>query len=482
MTLDARTLGLIAGPLISITMMLFPGSGGLPHAAWMTAACMVWMAVWWVTEATSVSVTALLPIVLFPLVGISDVKTVTSSFAHPSIYLFMGGFLLALSIEKWNLHKRIALFILLRMGGTASAMIFGFMLVAALLSMWISNTATTMMLLPIGLAIISMIDETVEADHEEKRKFKIALLLSIAYAATIGGVATLIGTPPNTLMAGYLEEQHNIQLGFAQWMSVGLPVTFIMLPLVWLILTRVLFRLNFSTKDARQTLLGMQSSLGSMAREEKMIAIVFFITAMSWAFRPLLDNLPGLSKLSDTGIAMMAGLSLFLLPAPSNKGQRLLEWEDTRRLPWGILILFGGGLALAAAVGYSGLAEAIGNWVTAMGIVKVGLLVIVVATIIIFMTEFTGNLAVAATFFPIIGAVAVSAGLDPVTLIVPVALAASCAFMLPVATPPNAIVYGAGVITIPQMAKAGFWLNVIGITVVSLVSIFVVPVLLTTGI
>jgi solute carrier family 13 (sodium-dependent dicarboxylate transporter), member 2/3/5 len=476
--LIGRRVGLVVAPVAAALMLFLGPPVGLTEPAWITAACMTLMAIWWMTEAIPVPVTALLPIVLFPLFGIAGIKETTASYAHPIIYLFLGGFLLALAIEKWNLHRRIALTILLSTGGNARSLMAGFMVTSALLSMWISNTATTIMLLPIGLAIISVISDTVrDISDKEQRNFQTALLLSIAYSATIGGVATLIGTPPNAFMAAFLLEHYQIDVSFAQWMLVGLPVTIIMLPITWLFLSRIAFPFSFETSEqTHDTLMKMKSELGRASREEKIISAVFIITALSWATRPFLDNyIPGLS---DPGIAIVAGITLFLIPAPEKGGGRLLTWADTQKWFWGILVLFGGGLALANAVSSSGLAAAIGGAVASLQFLDLALVVVVVTTLVIFLTEMTSNLATTATFLPVIGAIAIQLGFDPAVLIVPITLAASCAFMLPVATPPNAIIYSSEKITIPQMAKAGFALNLLSITVVSLISVFAVPMLL----
>lgn len=476
--LIGRRVGLVLAPVAAALMLFLGPPVGLTEPAWITAACMTLMAIWWMTEAIPVPVTALLPIVLFPLFGIAGIKETTASYAHPIIYLFLGGFLLALAIEKWNLHRRIALTILLSTGGNARSLMAGFMVTSALLSMWISNTATTIMLLPIGLAIISVISDTVrDISDKEQRNFQTALLLSIAYSATIGGVATLIGTPPNAFMAAFLLEHYQIDVSFAQWMLVGLPVTIIMLPITWLFLSRIAFPFSFETSEqTHDTLMKMKSELGRASREEKIISAVFIITALSWATRPFLDNyIPGLS---DPGIAIVAGITLFLIPAPEKGGGRLLTWADTQKWFWGILVLFGGGLALANAVSSSGLAAAIGGAVASLQFLDLALVVVVVTTLVIFLTEMTSNLATTATFLPVIGAIAIQLGFDPAVLIVPITLAASCAFMLPVATPPNAIIYSSEKITIPQMAKAGFALNLLSITVVSLISVFAVPMLL----
>ncbi|MBX2859565.1 MAG: SLC13 family permease [Cellvibrionaceae bacterium] len=469
-------------PIIAAGMMVFGPPDSLQQPAWLVAACMLIMALWWMTEVVPVAVTALLPILLFPLMGVSDLKTTTANYAHPIIYLFLGGFLLAQAIEKWNLHRRIALTILAAAGGNARSLMGGFMLTSALLSMWISNTATTMMLLPVGLAIIAVIGETVtHISEREHQHFQKALLLSIAYSATLGGVATLIGTPPNAFMAAFIAEQYNIDIAFSSWILVGLPVTLIMLPLVWWYLSKFAFPFNFQTSEhTRRTLTAMKDELGPIAREEKIIAVVFIITALSWAARPVLDNY--ITSLSDPGIAIAAGLAMFFIPSakPGAKPSTLLTWSDTKNLPWGILILFGGGLALANAVSSSGLAAAIGSAIAHLSALNLAVLVVMVTTLVVFLTEMTSNLATTATFLPVIAAVAMQFGLEPVVLIVPIALAASCAFMLPVATPPNAIVYSAEKLSIADMAKAGFSLNLFSIIVVSVISIAIVPLIFAT--
>jgi sodium-dependent dicarboxylate transporter 2/3/5 len=477
--MNLRRTGLYLGPSVFLLMLLAPAPDGMDSVAWHAAAAGAWMAIWWMTEAVAVAVTALLPIVLFPILGISDIKTTTASYAHPIIYLFLGGFLVALATEKWNLHKRIALNILLVVGSNGSSLIAGFMLAGALLSMWVTNTATTMMLLPIALAIITVVAETNnELDSAHRRNFEVALLLSIAYAATIGGMATLIGTPPNALLAAFMEDNYNVEIGFGQWMAVGLPLSMVMLPLCWWVLTKLIFPFQVHTKSStREVLISMRDELGPMKPEEKRVSVVFLVMALSWIFRPLLTEIPGLSGLTDQGIAVSAGLSLFLIPA-SEKGSRIMDWETALRLPWGILILFGGGLSLAAAVSSTGLAQAIGQSLAILGDVNIVILVVAVATLIIFLTELTSNLATTATFLPVVATIAAQAGQNPLLLAAPAALAASCAFMLPVATPPNAIVYSSGRITIPQMTRAGVALNILGITFVSLAALFLVPVVL----
>ena len=464
----------------AVLAALLPDS--LPLAARMTAGCMLWMALWWMTEAAPVAATALLPLVLFPLLGIASMREVAGAYAHPIIFLFLGGFVLALAISRWDLHRRIALLVLLRAGSSGGALLAGFMCAAAMLSMWVSNTATTLMLVPIGLAIIDMVEHTAAGeamDERSHRHFHIALMLGIAYAATIGGVATLIGTPPNAFMAAFVGQRYGMEIGFVQWMMVGVPVTLVMLPLAWLVLARLAFPFRLpATRGTGELLADMYRKLGPMSREERRVALVFVIVALCWLARPLLDDIPGLGGLTDSGIAMAGALALFLIPA--RDGHRLLDWRDTERLPWGILLLFGGGLALAAAISGSGLAAAMGDMFSGASGLGVTTLLVLLVTFIIFLTETNGNLATVATFLPVVAAVAAALGIPPLLLIVPVTLAASCAFMLPIATPPNAIVYSAEKISIPQMMKAGFALNIAAIILLSLLASLLVPVLFAT--
>ncbi len=475
-----RQVGFVLGPGLAVLMLLAGPPAGMEPAAWRTAAAAVWMAAWWMTEAAPVAVTALLPLVLFPLLTVSPMKETAAPYAHPMIYLFLGGFMIARAIEKWNLHKRIALHILLFMGSNGRSLVAGFMMAGAALSMWVTNTATTMMLLPIALAIIAMVDETATGlSPRNRRNFRIVLLLGIAYAATIGGMATLVGTPPNALLAGFMMENYGVEIGFGQWMAVGLPLSLVMLPLCWLILTRLVYPVAFTTSgETRSLLVSMLADLGPIGAPEKRVAYVFALTAAAWISRPLLDNWPPLAGLSDPGIAMTAGLALFVLPAGGGARGPLLDWDTARGLPWGILILFGGGLSLAAAVSSSGLALDIGAMLATLDALSLAVLVVVTATLIIFLTELTNNLATTATFLPVVAAIATQLGYDPMVLAVPVALAASCAFMLPVATPPNAIVYGSEQFSIPQMARAGAAINVLGIVLVTVVSLVLVPAIL----
>ena len=467
--------GLWAGPILSGIILLSPAPEGLSSAGWRTAAAGILMAVWWATEALPVPVTALLPIALFPLLQVADIKAATAPYANSTIYLFLGGFLVALAVQRCGLHKRIALTVIVLFGGSGASMIGGFMLASALVSMWVTNTSTTMMLLPIAVSVAAVVGQTLGDSDEVQNRFPKALLLGVAYAATIGGIATLVGTPPNALLAGFMQENYDVEIGFAQWMLVGIPLTAVLLPLCWWLLTKRLFKVTFTTNhETREHLRRTRDALGPMSASERRVTTVFIILAAAWMSRPLLMKIPGLEGLSDTGIAMAAGVILFLVPTSGWRSQRLLEWKDTKELPWGVLILFGGGLSLAAAVSSSGLAAWLGEQLTSLKLSSLVLLVVLITTLIIYLTELTSNLATTATFLPVVAAVASQAGYDPIVLCSPVAIAASCAFMLPVATPPNAVVYSSGLITIPDMIRAGFWLNIISIGLASLVAVLLV--------
>lgn len=464
-----RTIGRILGPTVFVLMLLLPPPGDLEPAAWRVAAAAMLLAVFWLSEALPVAATALLPLALFPLLDVAPIQQAAAPYANPLVFLFLGGFIIGLAIQRSNLHRRIALTVLNRVGAREDLQIGGFIVATAALSMWVSNTATAVMMLPVALSIIPRdADGNIEP---AKTGFATALLLSVAYAANVGGVATLIGTPPNALLAGYMLETYDVEIGFAQWMVIGLPVSGIMLVLCWLLLTRWLYRVNRSElPGARAAIADALEAMGPPSTAEKRVGLVFALTAFLWISRPLLTNwFPGL-LLSDTGIAIACALLLFIIPSGAGRGEYLMSWRYAERLPWGVLLLFGGGLSLAAAVSDSGLAAGIGAALQGLDAWPTIMLVIVVATLIVLLTELTSNIATSATFLPIVAALAVSIGAHPLLLSVPAIVAASFAFMLPVATPPNAIVFSSGAISIPQMVRAGIWLNVLGvITVVAVV-------------
>ncbi len=461
-------LGLAGGLALFLLMVWMPAPDGLSRAGWETAAVGMLMAVWWITEALPIPVTALVPVVAFPLMEVVSIEDAASPYANPLIFLFLGGFVIAVAMQKWDLHKRIALTIVRWVGVKPTSIIIGFMIASAFLSMWVSNTATALMMLPIALSVLKLADRQFPPDHDH-RNFELVLLLTIAYGCNIGGMGTIIGTPPNALLAGYMLENYGVEIGFAQWMCVGLPLVAVGLPVVYYLLTRVVYPVRLEKLPGGSDLIRDRlDELGRMGAAEFRVAVVFAGTALLWIFRPLLNEVvPGLS---DAGIAMGSAVLLFILPAGTDEKQPVLRWEDTAQVPWGVLILFGGGLSLAAAISQTGLAEWIGRGVQVLDAWPLLIMVGGVVITIVFLTELTSNTATTAAFLPIMGSVAVGIGQNPLLLVVPAALAASCAFMLPVATPPNAIVYGSERISIPEMSRAGLWLNVIMILVITLFS------------
>jgi solute carrier family 13 (sodium-dependent dicarboxylate transporter), member 2/3/5 len=479
----AQRLGLIGGAAAFVVMLFFPAPEGLSVEAWRTAAVAVLMASWWMTEAIPIPATAILPLVLFPSLGILDASNASAPYANDLIFLFMGGFFIAVTMERWGLHKRIALAILSFVGTGPYQLVLGFMIATAFLSMWISNTATAAMMLPIGIAVGEMFRPQ---DQEGPYEFGISLMLGIAYAASIGGSATLIGTPPNAVFAGAASEMLDIQIGFVQWMGVGLPIVAVMLPITWILLTRFLYKPGKLSGDADAIIDGQRSSLGPMTSGERVTAVVFTMTALAWVMRGEKTfgavTVPGIETfapfVSDSTIAMGAALLLFFLPVSWNRGVFALDWETARKIPWGVLVLFGGGLSLARAMDQSGLAAWIGGAVGALEAVPVIVLIAFTALLVIFLTEMTSNTATSTMAMPIMAGAALGLGVEPLLLMGAAALAAAMAFMLPVATPPNAIVFASGYITIPQMAKAGFFLNLIGVIIISLLGSVLIPMFL----
>lgn len=445
--------------------------------AWRVAAIGLWMAIWWATEAIPVFVTAFLPIVAFAPLGVAPMREATAPYADPIIFLFLGGFVLALTLEKWNLHRRVALAILDRVGTNGRRIIGGFMFVCALLSMWMTNTSTTMMLLPIVLSVSTVIcDNAGNLSAKERHHFQVAMLLGLAYSASIGGLATLIGTPPNALLVGFMADNYGVEISFARWMGIGLPITLVLLPVAWLLLTRFLFKVDIPASEAvDRHLKKMREELGPMTTAEKRIAIVFIAVVASWMLRKPVTAWLGIDGVSDPGIVMAAAVLLFMLPSGAADKSQMMTWPDTLRLPWGVLILFGGGLSLARAVSNSGLALWLGEGLAPLNAFGIVALVVAAVALVIFLTELTSNLATAATLLPVMGAIALQIGVPPILLTVPITIAASCAFMLPVATPPNAIVFSTGELSIPEMVRAGFILNLIGIVMVTVISLFAAP-------
>lgn len=442
----------------------------------LTAAVAILMGAWWMTEAIPLAATALVPLVLFPVLGADTFKDAAAPYASGTIFLFMGGFMLALAMQRWNLHRRIALLTVLAVGTRPKMLVLGFMLATGFISMWVSNTATAVMMLPIGTSILVLTGQLEEKEGGAQTRFATALMLGIAYAASIGSLGTIIGTPPNTLLIAYLKETFDLTIGFGQWMIMGVPLAVVFLLVCWWLLTSVLFRPEMEEiPGGKEVIREELRKLGPWSGGEVAVAVVFVAAALAWSLIPTL--LPD-SGITDESIAMIVALVLFLVPAPGRGGVRLLDWTTAKDLPWDVLLLFGGGLALSSEFSKQGLSIWIGEAAKGLSVLPVVLVVGAVAAMVIFLTELTSNTATAAAFLPIMGGVAVGIGVDPLLLVVPVALAATCAFMLPVATPPNAIAFGSGYVSMGAMVRAGIWLNLIGIVLIGLtVFLLGVPVL-----
>ncbi len=472
-----KKAGLVLGPLLFVLTLLFFHPEGLSKEANAVLATTLWVAAWWILEVVPIAVTAMLPIILFPISGAMKLSATTASFGHKYVFLFVGGFIIAIAIEKWNLHKRIALNIINIIGTSVSRIILGFMVATAFLSMWISNTATSAMMLPIGMAIISQLKDNPDTIEDENLIFGKALMLAIAYSASIGGVATLIGTPPNLVFAGILEEQYNMEITFSKWMLYGLPISIILLFICWKYLTN--FAFTFKQKDfpgGKAEIKRQLNSLGKISYEEKLVLGVFITTAFLWITRSFLLK-RFIPAIDDTIIAMASATVLFLIPSKKDKKTKLIDWNSAVKLPWGIILLFGGGLALAEGFKTSGLANWIGTQVSLIEALPLLVLLLVLVLTVNFLTEITSNLATTAMLLPVIAPVALALNVHPFTLMVGITVAASCAFMLPVATPPNAIVFGSGYLKIPDMMKAGIWMNIISIILITLITYFLLPIL-----
>ncbi len=473
-------IGLVLGLalLAGITVVPIPG---IPDEARRMLAVAAIMATWWVTEAAPLAVTSLLPLVLLPVFGITDAAGAAAPYANHLVYLFLGGFMIAQAMQRWNLHRRIALRTVMAMGSSPPRLVLGFMVASAVLSMWVSNTATTAMMMPIGVAVIAEISSAV---HGSKRPapgefpFAVCLMLGCAYGASIGGFSTLIGTPPNVFLAGFLGEQLGIQITFVRWLAFAMPLTILFLPLTWLWLTKVAFPIRIrDIPGGREPVRAAYAALGPLSTPERRLAVLFGGTALAWMFRPVWTALlPDGGLITDSTIAMAATVLAFLVPAGSGSGERILNWDWGVRIPWDVLILIGGGFSLANGLEVSGLSAFLGDRLAAASALPLPLFVILVVVFIILLTELASNLASTALMVPILAAVAASAGIPPLILLVPVTVAASCAFMLPAATPPNAIVFGTGHFTIPQMVRAGIGVNIIGAVLTCLFAVFWVPV------
>lgn len=499
-----RALGVVLAAVVYMAM----GAADLSQDGRVVATIATLMAAWWMTEAIPLSATALIPMVALPTFTDLDIDEATAPYADPIVFLFLGGFLIAIAMQKWNLHRRIALLTLRRVGTHPRRIILGMMIATAFLSMWVSNTATTLMMLPIALSVLTLViensattgDDPVDEDELRQRLagsetirdivddkgvriFGVALLLSVAWAASIGGLGTLLGSPPNAIVSGYISTEIGTDIGFAQWMMLGVPIVVVFIGLAWFLITRVMFRFSLDSIPGGAELIERQiDELGPVSRGERVVLTVFSAAAFLWIVPGLLasigsigEQVPWLESFDDTVIAIGAGLVMFLIPADRDH-RMTLEWEDAEEgLPWGVLLLFGGGLSLAAAVAATGLDEWFGQQVSGLGALPIVLLLMAVVALVLMLTEVTSNTATAATFIPVLGGVAVGIGVDPVTLLIPAALAATCAFMLPVGTPPNAIVFGSGAVRISEMARGGAVLNVVGVLLITLFTVAIGP-------
>ena len=474
MKLSAKTIGLLGGPVCFVLVLLLVHPQDMSEEARRVLAGTLWIAIWWITEAIPIAATSLLPLVLFPLTGALDIKSTASSFGHPYVFLYAGGFIVAIAIERWNLHRRIALNIINLIGTDIKSIILGFMVATAFLSMWISNTATSVMMLPIGTAIVTQLKDNPQTKKNETLIFGKALMLAIAYSASIGGMATLIGTPPNLVLAGVVQENYGIEITFAQWIVFGLPLSALLLFICWQYLVRFAFTFEQKTFPGGRTEIKKHlHQLGTMSFEEKSVLTVFILTALAWISRSfLLQRI--LPDIDDTIIAISGALILFVLPAKAEK-RPIINWEEAVTLPWGVLFLFGGGLAIAEGFQTTGLATWIGRQMTLVQGINIMLLILILIAAVNFLTEITSNLATTAMILPILASMAVTLNVHPYVLLAGATVAASCAFMLPVATPPNAVVFGSGYLTIPDMVRAGIWMNVLSIILLTLLTYFFLP-------
>ncbi|XBQ17494.1 MAG: SLC13 family permease [Oceanicaulis sp.] len=494
-----KRIGFWTGIVLAAGLQVIPLPEGLSREAWLLASLALLMASWWATEAIPIAATALVPLAVFPFLGIVSTRTAAAPYADPIVMLLLGGFVVALAIERWNLHARIALNVVAAFGSRPAAMVLGFMAASALLSMWISNTATTLMMIPIALKVADAVAE----EGVDARRFAPALALAVAYAASVGGVMTPVGTPTNLIAMGFLTREFDTAVSFPQWMMLGVPAALLIIPVMWLILTRWVFRIENRAPSAagRAAVLEHRKALGRMSTPELRVALAFGTVALLWMGRDLPGFLIGLGEdvsfgwnpllawlsgqislpvtpaLGNAQIAMAGALAMFLIPAGgAHKGEALMDWPTVQRLPWAVILLFGGGLSLAAAIQATGLAEWIGGHLAWVAALPLPLTVLILCLIVVFLTELTSNVATVSGFLPVLAAVAVEAGVPPVWLVAPIAIAASCAFMLPVATAPNAIVYASGAASMNQMIKAGFRINLAAAPIVALVASVLGPV------
>ncbi|MBL4600921.1 MAG: DASS family sodium-coupled anion symporter [Rhizobiaceae bacterium] len=474
-TTRTQKIGLITGILVFVAMVISPAPSGITNAAWSVAALALLMMIWWMSEALPLAATALIPLVAVPFLLEEPIEIVAQAYAHPLVFMFLGGFLIASALERWDLHRRIAASVLRMNHSGLAGLIGALMICTAFLSMWITNTATAMVMMPIAKSLI----QSMRSENTSKNEcdtFAAALMLGIAFSATIGGMATLIGTPPNALLAAYVETAHGVKIGFGQWMLLGVPILIILLPVTWWLLTKFMFQLGEHSEIVLKRMIeDAQPASSTLSIGAKRVAIVAILAGLALIFRPLLETAIPALPLSDSGIVMTAALILFALPSGEPNEGRLLQWENAKSIRWDVLILFGGGLSLAAAIDSSGLSSTIGAGLVSLEMLPIALIILIAMATMVYLGEIASNTAMAAVFLPVAGAAAIELGVAPLELVLPIGLAASLGFMLPVATPPNAIVYGSGDVTAQQMLKTGAVLDVLAIFIVYAIAMILGP-------
>ena len=469
-----RILILILGPMICLAIMIIPSDIISPEADPVIGVA-VWMILWWITEVVSISVTALIPLTFFPLLNIMSIKDVAPYYGHPIVFLFFGGFIMALALEKVNLHKRIALNIINFTGTHPDRVILGFLISTAFLSMWISNTATTVVMLPIAYSVIKLMSSDGDGFTKEDKKFALSIMLGIAYSANVGGVATIIGTPPNIVLAGFMESEYNYSISFVRWMMIGVPFAILMIGFIYVILTKFMYKTDVESFEGPTNFIKDElNKLGSVTKQEKYVMAIFVVAISLWIFKNSINDVFPNLNLSDTTTSLLAAFSCFCIV---HKGDLLFDWKDTKNLPWGILILFGGGLSLANGLSQAGIIDLIGDFVSG-NTFSVLLVSSILIAVMLFMTELMSNVALVAIFAPMVAGVASGLDTSILQILIPVAMASSCAFMLPMSTPPNAIVFASGHIKVKDMARTGIFLNLISIGILILFFKFLIPVIM----
>ena len=472
----SKKIGLLIAPLLFFVVLNLPFHL-VSETGDAVIAVAIWMVLWWITEAVHIAVTALLPLILFPLLKVMPAADVGANYGSPIIFLFFGGFILALALEKVNLHKRIALTIIKMTGTTPNKVILGFMIATAFMSMWISNTASTVVMLPIAISVIKLLIDGEDGFTKGDKNFALSIMLGIAFSANAGGVATVIGTPPNSVLIGLLESEYNTQISFLKWITMGLPFSIMMVSLCYLVLVKIMFPCNnikFST--SANVISDELKNLGKISKQEKRVLTIFAITVSLWITRTLINYIfPGL-QLSDTIISLIGAISLFAIPMNFKKGDFVLHWNDTSKLAWGILLLFGGGLALAKGMASSGLVAVITEGIKSGDFSPI-IVVCLLIVLMLFMTELMSNVALVAVLAPVVAGIAIGLNIPILNVLIPVTMASSCAFMLPMATPPNAIVFASGYVKVSEMARAGIILNVLAVGLLILYYLFIIPII-----